>query len=183
MGLQIFNWLLKACLIQHFLWQFALIWRRSIWRRSHWLSGQICEYGRNMGSLYTWNSATVKAVETSDSCPPEKAKVISCQGKSWCHFKKKKIFNVNGILKVDFLQKGHTLTGQYCVALLWQLQDNNIAESHGKLIQRMLFHQDNAPHTISCHQDNNSQLPLWTYCSPPIFSSFGTIRLLPVPKP
>ena len=54
------DWCPKVHLIQHLLWQFALIWS---WSR--WLSGQICDYGWHMGPpLYAWNKTTVKAMET-----------------------------------------------------------------------------------------------------------------------
>jgi hypothetical protein len=53
----------------------------------------------------------------------------------------------DGILLVDYLEKGTTIMAKYCVALLEKLKQQLVSKHPGKLSKRILFLQDNAaPH-------------------------------------
>ena len=46
---------------------------------------------------------------------------------------------------MDYLDKGHTITGAFCADLLRQLRKKTNQIRRGKLTRGVLFHQDNAP--------------------------------------
>lgn len=75
------------------------------------------------------------------SPPPKKARVALSANKVMASV----FWDSEGILLVDYLMKGHTVTGEYYSNLLWQLRDNIKEKRHGKLTKGILFHQDNAP--------------------------------------
>ena len=54
-------------------------------------------------------------------------------------------WDAEGVLLVDYLEKGHTITGTYYVNLLHQLREKIKSLRRGKLARGVLFHQDNAP--------------------------------------
>ena len=72
---------------------------------------------------------------------PKKAKVTPSAGKVMASV----FWDADGIILVDYLEKGRTLTGQYYASLLWQLRANLIKKRHGKVTRGVLYHQDNAP--------------------------------------
>lgn len=53
-------------------------------------------------------------------------------------------WNAEGVLLVDDLERGHTITGINYADLLRQLQEKIKKIWPGKLIRGVLFHQDNA---------------------------------------
>ena len=53
--------------------------------------------------------------------------------------------DADGILLIDYLQKGQTINGTYYASLLMQLREKIKIKRRGKLTKGMLFHQDNAP--------------------------------------
>lgn len=59
------------------------------------------------------------------------------------------LWDVKGVLSVDYLEKGHTLSLDFYADVLRQLQEKV------KTIQGVLFHQDNtsAHSGGSCHQE------------------------------
>ena len=54
-------------------------------------------------------------------------------------------WDAEGVLLVDDLDKGHTITGAYYSDLLRQLRETIKQIRRGKLTRRVLFHQKNAP--------------------------------------
>ena len=138
MGPQTFDWCPKARPIRHLLWQFTLFWRRFCW-----LSGQICDYGWKMRmkwTLYAWEKSNSWGNGNTYLTPSKQVKVVQSAGKVMALV----FWDADGILMVDFLQKGHTVTGQYYETLVWQLRDNIMARQRGKLIKGVRFHQDTA---------------------------------------
>ena len=63
--------------------------------------------------------------------------------------------DANGILMVDYLQKGHAINGKYYASFLRHLGENIKVKRRGKLSKCVLFHQDNVTLTrlslIGCH--------------------------------
>lgn len=55
------------------------------------------------------------------------------------------LWDSEGVLLVDYLSKGHTVTGAYYAALLRQIQEKIQKNLRGKLTKGVLFNQDNAP--------------------------------------
>ena len=53
--------------------------------------------------------------------------------------------DAEGVLLVDYLHKGHTVTGAYYAVLRRQLREEIKQIRRGKLTRGVLFHQDNAP--------------------------------------
>ena len=49
------------------------------------------------------------------------------------------------MLLVDYVDKGHTITGAYYADLLRQLQEKTKQILRGKLTRGVLFHKDSAP--------------------------------------
>ena len=54
-------------------------------------------------------------------------------------------WDADGILMVDYLEKGQTINGQYYASLLRQLRENIKLKCCRKLSKGVLFPQDNAP--------------------------------------
>ena len=52
-------------------------------------------------------------------------------------------WDADGILLIDFLEKGRTVTGKYYSNLLQQLRAAIIEKRPGKMTRGVLFHQDN----------------------------------------
>lgn len=74
------------------------------------------------------------------SPPPKKAKVVKSAGKVMASV----FWDSKGILMVDYLPKGQTITGQYYSNLLHQLREEIKRKRPGMLTKGVLFHQDNA---------------------------------------
>ena len=53
------------------------------------------------------------------------------------------------VLMIDYLEKGKTVTGSYCVKLIRKLHIAVKEKRRGKLSQGVLLHHDNAPAHIS----------------------------------
>ena len=77
----------------------------------------------------------------SGSPPPKKAKTVPLAGKVMASV----FWDTDGILHIDYLQKGQTINGTYYASLLTQLWEKIIIKGRGKLTKGVLFHQDNAP--------------------------------------
>jgi histone-lysine N-methyltransferase SETMAR len=75
------------------------------------------------------------------SPPPKKAKAVMSAGKVMASV----FWDSEGVLLVDYLQKGHTITGTYYADLLRQLREKIRSLRRGRLTRGVLFHQDNAP--------------------------------------
>jgi histone-lysine N-methyltransferase SETMAR len=63
-------------------------------------------------------------------------------------------WNKDGILLVDYLERGATITTKYYVALLNKMKQQLVSKRQGKFSKEILFLQDNAaPHKVtSTHQ-------------------------------
>ena len=80
----------------------------------------------------------------ADSPPPKKAKAVRSAGKVMASV----FWDAKGILLIDYLSTGQTITGQYYANLLDQLQEKIREKRPGLAKKKVIFHQDNArPHT------------------------------------
>jgi histone-lysine N-methyltransferase SETMAR len=60
------------------------------------------------------------------------------------------LWDRDGILLVDYLEKGATITAKYCIALLDKMKQQMISKHRIKLLKGILFLQDNvAPHKVA----------------------------------
>ena len=75
------------------------------------------------------------------SPPPKKAKTVPSAGKVMASV----LWDADGILMIDYLQKGKTINGAYYSSLLKQLKERIKIKRRGKIRKGVLFHQDNAP--------------------------------------
>ena len=92
-------------------------------------------------SLYPRGQTTIETTEAPGSPPPKKAKTVPSAGKVMASV----FWDAYGILLIDYLQKGQTITGAYYASLLRQLREKIKTKRRGKLTKGVLFHQDNAP--------------------------------------
>ena len=104
--------------------------------RSQQFSSDICDYGWELGpSLPTRDKATKQL----GSPPPKEAKTdIHSQDDASI------FWDAEGLLLMDYLDKGHTITGAHYAYLLRQLWEKIKQIQHRKLTRGILFHQDNA---------------------------------------
>ena len=70
------------------------------------------------------------------SPPPKKAKTVPSAGKVMASV----FWDADGILQIDYLQKGQTINGMYCASLLMQLREKIKIKRRGKLTKGVLFH-------------------------------------------
>jgi hypothetical protein len=82
----------------------------------------------------------------------------------------------DGILLVDYVERGAAITAKYCVALLDEMKQQLVSKHRCKLSKRVLFHQDSAaPHKAAItHQklaDLHFEAPKHPACSPDLASS------------
>jgi len=89
-------------------------------------------------------------------------------------------WDAHGIIFIDYLQKGRTVTGEYYAALLDKLNDEIKKKRPHMAKKKVLYHHDNA------RPESDGQIGPTTIrigCSPTVFSRLGPQRLLSVPKP
>ncbi|UYV62215.1 hypothetical protein LAZ67_1008243 [Cordylochernes scorpioides] len=77
----------------------------------------------------------------SDSPPPKKAKTVPSAGKVMVSV----FWDSEGVLLLDFLNKGQTINGNYYANLVKQLREAIKEKRRGKLSRKIVYHQDNAP--------------------------------------
>jgi [histone H3]-lysine36 N-dimethyltransferase SETMAR len=75
------------------------------------------------------------------SPPPRKFRVQPSAGKIMASI----FWDAKGILLIDFLDRGATITGQYYADLIAKLREAIKSQRRGMLRRGVLFHQDNAP--------------------------------------
>jgi histone-lysine N-methyltransferase SETMAR len=80
------------------------------------------------------------------SPPPRKFLVTSSVGKIMATV----FWDFEGVLLVDYLPRGHTITGEYYAKLIPKVRQAIKEKRRGKLRCGVLFHQDNAPPHKSC---------------------------------
>ena len=79
----------------------------------------------------------------------------------------------HGIIFIDYLEKGRTITGAYYAALLDQLVDE-IRKKPTHLKKKILFHDDNAPsHTSNVAQAKKHELGFESLPHPPYSSNLA----------
>lgn len=81
------------------------------------------------------------------SSPPKKFKVTPSAGKIMATI----FWDCEGILLIDYLKKGSTITGEYYASLLHRLRDSIKIKRRGKLTRGVLLLHDNAPVHKSRH--------------------------------
>lgn len=77
----------------------------------------------------------------TSSPTPKKARVIPSAGKVMASV----FWDSQGVLLIDYLEKGHTVTGLYYSQLLKRLREAIKEKRPGMLTRGVLFHHDNAP--------------------------------------
>ncbi|UYV80644.1 hypothetical protein LAZ67_19001202 [Cordylochernes scorpioides] len=76
----------------------------------------------------------------SGSPPPKKAKTVPSAGKVIVSV----FWDSEGVLLLDFLNKGQTITGNYYANLVKQLREAIKEKRRGKLSRKIVYHHDNA---------------------------------------
>ncbi|UYV80849.1 hypothetical protein LAZ67_19001982 [Cordylochernes scorpioides] len=77
----------------------------------------------------------------SGSPPPKKAKTVPTAGKVMVPV----FWDSEGVLLLDFLNKGRTITGNYYAIFVKQLREAINEKRRGKLSRKIVYLQDNAP--------------------------------------
>ncbi|UYV80508.1 hypothetical protein LAZ67_19000385 [Cordylochernes scorpioides] len=77
----------------------------------------------------------------SGSPPPKKAKTVPSAGKVMVSV----FWDSEGVILLDFLNKGQTITGNYYANLVKQLREDIKKKRRGKLPRKIVYHQDKAP--------------------------------------
>ncbi|UYV82869.1 hypothetical protein LAZ67_22001161 [Cordylochernes scorpioides] len=77
----------------------------------------------------------------SGSPPPKKAKTVPSAEKVMVSV----FWDSEGVLLLDFLNKGQTITGDYYANFVKQLREAIKEKRRGKLSRKIVYHQDNAP--------------------------------------
>ena len=72
---------------------------------------------------------------------PKKAKVVRSAGKVMASV----FWDYLGVILIEYLQKGHTVTGQHYSGQLKRLREAIKEKRSGELTRGILFHQDNVP--------------------------------------
>ena len=103
---------------------------------------------------------------------PKKAKSVISAGKVMASI----FWDSEGVLLVDYLTKGQSITGPYYANLIRQLQEKVKKKQRGKLSLGGLFHQDNAPAhkstvALAAIHDCGFQLVEHPPCSPDLAPS------------
>ena len=75
------------------------------------------------------------------SATPKKFKVFPSEGKVQLYV----FWDAQGVIMVDYLQRGATITGLYYADLIHKLRDAIKEKRRGKFRRKVLLHQDNAP--------------------------------------
>lgn len=75
------------------------------------------------------------------SPPPRKFRAVASANKIMASV----FWDAQGVLLVDYLEKGATITGSYYAQLIAKLREAIKEKRRGKLRKGVLFHQDNAP--------------------------------------
>lgn len=77
----------------------------------------------------------------TSSPTPKKAKVVPSAGKVMASV----FWDSQGVILIEYLEKGHTVTGQHYSGQLKRLREAIKEKRPGMLTRGILFHQDNAP--------------------------------------
>ena len=91
--------------------------------------------------LHARNQTAVKAVGGSRWFSAKTAKLIASAGKVMASV----LWDSKGILLIDYLEKGRTITGEYYFDLLDQLDVKICEKRPGLKKNKIIFHQDNTP--------------------------------------
>ncbi|UYV63007.1 hypothetical protein LAZ67_2002824 [Cordylochernes scorpioides] len=115
--------------------------------------GQSCPIQRNLLiDLLPWmrpEPITLHQSPSNNPCngdtpvplPPRKPKQFHQQGRLWCLV----FWDSEGILLLDFLNKGQTITSNYYENLVKKLREAIKEKRRGKLSRKIVYHQHNAP--------------------------------------
>ena len=91
-------------------------------------------------------------------------------------------WDAQGILFIDYLEKGRIINNEYYIALLVHLKEE-IAKKLAQMKKKVLFHQDNA----LCHKSINDGKTTWIALQiasiPALFSRFSPQQLLALCRP
>ena len=115
------------------------------------------------------------------SPPPKKAKTVPSAGKVMASV----FWDADGILLIDYLQKGRTINGTYYASLLTQLREKIKIKRCGKLTKGVLFHQDNVHKSViamaaihDCGFKLIEHPPYSPDLAPPDFHQFPKLKTL-----
>ena len=136
----------QKCLLDGFLgcwhltwWGLEWTWVVQIWRFLMLI--QRISYDDSLRWMKLESKQQSKEWRYSYSPPPRKAKVVTSAGQIMASV----FWDAEGVLLIDYLSKGSTVTGQYYSDLLWQLREQIKVKRRGKLSRGVIFHHDNAP--------------------------------------
>ena len=88
-------------------------------------------------------------------------------------------WDAQGILFIDYLEKGRTINSEYYTALLVRQKEEIAKKRPHMKKKKVLFHQDNAPY----HNGKTTWIEIWIASAPTLFSSSCLQRLLAVCRP
>ena len=91
-------------------------------------------------SLYPRGQTTIETIEAARLTPAKEAKTVPSAGKVMASV----FWDEDGILLIDYLQKGQTINGTYYTLLLTQFREKIKVKRRGKLTKGVLLHQDSA---------------------------------------
>ena len=90
-------------------------------------------------------------------------------------------WDVHGIIFIDYLEKGRTITGEYCASLLDQLNNKTNQKRPHLAKKKVLFHQDSEPATKGAiGMEKLHKLGYQMLHHPPYSPDLSSFGLLPV---
>ena len=87
--------------------------------------------------------------------------------------------DAEGILFIDYHEKGRTISSEYYIALLVHLKEE-IAIMATNEEEKVLFYQDNALSQVDCNDSKTTWIALWIASAPTLFFRSSSLRLLAV---
>ena len=127
-------------------------------------------------SLYARNKNTVQTVDCKGETGSEKAKTVFSAGKVMATL----FWDSRGVILIDYLQKGKTITGAYYASLLDKLKAELAEKRPHFQKKKILFHQDNAPsHTSAVAMAKIHELRFEQLNHPPYSSNLAPSDFFP----
>ena len=90
--------------------------------------------------------------------------------------------DAQGILFIDYLEKGRTINSKYYIASLVRLKEE-IAKKRPQMKEKVLFHQDNAPYQVDRNNCKTTWIAVWISFASTLLSRSGSQWLLAVCRP
>ena len=107
------------------------------------------------------NQQSAEWTAACESCP-KGPKMQTSAGKVLAFI----FWDAQGILLIDYLEKGRTINSEYYIALLVHLKEE-IAKKWPQMKKKVLFHQDNALSQVDCNDGKTKWLHFELLLHPP----------------